>query len=86
MSGIHAGVQTLIKNMVDSPVPYVHCGNHNLNLVISDSVGAVAENDDFFGTLKNVFNFFGASLHRWKELKVESSTGSLTLKKLCATR
>ena len=29
-----------------------------MNLVISDSVGAVPENDDFFGTLKNVFNFF----------------------------
>ena len=48
MSGIHAyGMQTLIKNMVDSPVTFVHCGSHNLNLVISDSVGAVAENDDF---------------------------------------
>ena len=50
MSGIHAGVQTLKKNMVDSPVPFVHCGSHNLNLVISDSVGAVPENDDLFWT------------------------------------
>ena len=48
-------MQTLIKNMIDSPVPFAHWGSHNLNLVISDSLGAVPENDDFFGTLKNVF-------------------------------
>ena len=57
MSGMHAGVQALIKNMVDSPVTFVHCGTHYLNQVISDSVGAVAEKDDFFGTLKTAFNF-----------------------------
>ena len=40
MTGIHASVQTLIKNMVDSPVPFVNCSSHNLNLVISDSRAA----------------------------------------------
>ena len=53
----------LIKNMVDSPVPFVHCDSHNLNLVISDSVGAVPKDDDFFGTLKNVLIFFDSSLN-----------------------
>ena len=86
MSGIHAGVQALIKNMVDSPVTFVHCGSHYLNQVISDSVGAVAEKDDFFGTLKTAFNFFDASVNRWEELRVDNSIGSLTLKKLCVTR
>ena len=37
-------------------------------------------------SLKSAFNFFGASLNRWEELRVESSIGSLTLKKLCITR
>ena len=57
MSGIHAGVQILIKNTVDSPVMFVHCGSHNLNLVISNSVGVVAENGDFFETLKSALIF-----------------------------
>ena len=57
MCAIHAGVQALIKNMVDSPVSFLHCGCHNLNLVISDSVGAVTENDDFIRTLRSVSNF-----------------------------
>ena len=40
MTGIHTSVQTLIKNMVDSPVPFVNCSSHNLDLVISDSRAA----------------------------------------------
>ena len=34
LGGIHLGVQKLIKDMVNSPVPFVHCGCHNLNLVV----------------------------------------------------
>ena len=37
MSGIHRGVQKLIKDMVNSPLPFVHCGCHNLNLVGNDA-------------------------------------------------
>ena len=86
MSGIHAGVQRLIKDMVDNPVPFVHCGCLNLNLVIKDSVDSVSENEKFFAVLREVFSFFGSSLNRWRELKVHSDPGSLTLKKLCVTR
>jgi len=43
MSGIHSGVQTLIKEMVSFPVPFVHCGCHNLNLVINDAVDSVVD-------------------------------------------
>ena len=28
MSGVHAGIQNLIKNMTNAPVPFVHCGSH----------------------------------------------------------
>ena len=38
MSGIRGGVQKLIKDMCSSPVPFVHCASHNLNLVINDAV------------------------------------------------
>ena len=86
MSGIHAGVQRLIKDMVDNPVPFVHCGCHNLNLVIKDSVDSVSDNENFFAILREVFSFFGSSLNRWAELRFHSNPGSLTLKKLCVTR
>ena len=86
MSGIHAGMQTLIKKMVTAPVPFIHCGSHNLNLVINDAVNSIAENENFFGVLRELFNFFAPSLNRWRELGIEAQKGSLTLKKLCTTR
>ena len=36
--------------------------------------------------MQDVFNFFGSSLKRWRELQIESEKDSLTLKKLCTTR
>lgn len=86
MSGIHAGVQTLIKSMVIAPVPFVHCGSHNLNLVINDAVNSVVENENFFGLLRELFTFFASSLNRWREIGFEAEKRSLTLKKLCTTR
>ena len=86
MSGIHTGVQTLIKSIVTAPVPFVHCGSHNLNLVINDAVNSVVENENFFGLLRELFTFFAFSLNRWRELCFEAEKRSLTLKKLCTTR
>ena len=48
MSGVHAGVQSLIQEASSSSVPFVHCGCHNLNLVINDAVDSVVENKGFF--------------------------------------
>ena len=86
MSGIPTGVQVLVKKLVEAPVPFVICGCHNLNLVINDAVNSVTESEKFFGVIREVFNFFGSSLSRWDDLKLESVKGSLTLKRLCATR
>ena len=86
MSGVRGGVQKLIKEMCDSPVPFVHCASHNLNLVINDSVESIPQNEKFFENIQDIFIFFGKSLNRWRELTVEGDTGSLTLKKLCTTR
>ena len=52
MSGIHAGVQALVKKLVEAPVPFVHCGCHTLNLVINDAATSVTENEKFFMLLK----------------------------------
>ena len=76
----------MIQEASSSPVPLVHCGCHNLNLVINDDVDSVVENKGFFGVLKEIFNYFGQSLNRWEELRMEADPGSLTLKRLCETR
>ena len=57
ISGVHSGVQTLIKEMVSFPVPFVHCGCHNLNLVINDAVDSVMDNRNFFDVLGAIFSF-----------------------------
>ena len=86
MSGVRGGVQKLIKNICTSPVPFVHCASHNLNLVINDSVESITQNQNFFTAMQEIFNFFGNSLNRWRELSIQGETTSLTLKKLCTTR
>ena len=87
ISGAYGEVQRLIKEMCpSSPVPFVHCTSHNLNLVINDAVKSIPQNETFFTILQDVFNFFGSSLNRWRELQIESEKDSLTLKKLCTTR
>ena len=86
MRGAYGGEQRLIKDMCPpSPVPLVHCASHNLNLVINDAVKSIPQNEKFFTILQDVFNFFGSSLNRWRELQIESEKDSLTLKKLCTT-
>ena len=70
-----------MKTMVDSPIPVVPCGKHDPVIILGNSKGAVAENSDFFRTLKSVFcfDFFDVSLSRWEEHRAESSSGLLTL-------
>ena len=72
--------------MCPSPVPFVHCASHNLNLVINDAVKDMPHNEEFFTTLQEIFNFFGNSLNRWRELQTSGDSSFLTLKKLCTTR
>ena len=81
MSGAYGGEQRLIKDMCPpSPVPFVHCASHNLNLVINDAVKSILQSENFFTILQDVFNFFGSSLNRWRELQIESEKDSLTLR------
>ena len=64
MSGIHGGVQKLIKDMVKSPVLFVHCGCHNLNLVVNDAATSLATSENFFAILRDIISFCGSSLNR----------------------
>ena len=58
ISGVHNGVQKLIKDRSSKPVPFVHCAAHNLNLVIDDAVNSVIDNDNFFGVIQSIYVFF----------------------------
>ena len=60
ISGVYGGVQRLINDMCTSPVPFIHCASHNLNLVINDAVSSNPCNEKFFTILQEVFNFLGA--------------------------
>ena len=52
MSGAYGGVQQMIKDMCpSSPVPFIHCASHNLNLVINDAVKSIPQNETFFTIL-----------------------------------
>ncbi|XP_047129470.2 zinc finger MYM-type protein 1-like [Hydra vulgaris] len=82
MKGKNNGVQKRILNL--NPLAlYVPCGNHSLNLVISDSARSV-KSIAFFGILQRLYTLFSASVSRWKILI--DHVKILHLKKLCDTR
>nr|XP_047132570.1 LOW QUALITY PROTEIN: zinc finger MYM-type protein 1-like [Hydra vulgaris] len=83
MKGKNNGVQKRILNL--NPLAlYVPCGNHSLNLVISDSAWSSVKSIVFFGILQRLFTLFSASVSRWKILI--DHVRILHLKKLCDTR
>ncbi|CAB3998108.1 zinc finger MYM-type 1-like [Paramuricea clavata] len=86
MSGVHNGVQKLIKDRSSKPVPFIHCAAHNLNLVINNAVNSVVDNDNFFGVIQSIYVFFSSSINRSRDLQLLAVDSSLSLKKLCVTR
>jgi len=86
MSGAYNGVQAIIKSASKTPVPYIHCSAHNLNLVINDAVSSIVDNNNFFGVLQSIYVFFGSSINRSRDLQCLAKQDSLSLKKLCVTR
>ncbi|CAB4033848.1 zinc finger MYM-type 1-like [Paramuricea clavata] len=82
MSGVHNGVQKLIKDRSSKPVPFIHCAAHNLNLVINDAVDSVVDNDNFFGVIQSIYVFFSSSINRSRDLQLLAVDSSLSLKVL----
>ena len=68
MSGIHAGLQALIRKEVPM-ASYTHCMAHRLNLALGDSIGNSIECTRFFSTLKSLASFFHSSPLRSDVLK-----------------
>lgn len=59
MSGQHGGVQTLIQQHYGRTIPYVHCFNHRLHLVITDVLKNINACRLFIGEVKLLHNIFG---------------------------
>ena len=68
MSGIYSGVQERIKEHSPNAV-YVHCVCHLLNLVLHDAADCCVEMKTFFGTVEEVYKFFGYSAPNWALLQ-----------------
>lgn len=61
MSGDEGGIQRIIQRKLGRTIPYVHCFNHKLHLVV---ISALESNDIirlFFETLKVIYGFFHRS-------------------------
>jgi len=61
MSGTKGGVQALMQKKLNRTIPYVHCYNHQLHLVIVKAVSEVTEIGQFFDQCRlihKVFNTF----------------------------
>lgn len=72
MSGKKGGVQALIQKKLKKEIPYVHCFNHRLHLVIIKAVEVVSIVKEFFGQCGELYNFLSrgivAALYKGKAL------------------
>lgn len=70
MSGHEGGVQKLLEKHYNRPIPYVHCFNHKLHLVVEAVVLKVNACRLFFGEVRLVHDFF----NRFKVKQIYSGT------------
>jgi len=88
MDGVYVGVQKRIIDYSPNAV-YVHCICHRQNLVLRDAAECCPEMQSFFGTVENVYKFFGSSAPNWALLMAfdnGNDVKSYTLKHLSLTR
>jgi hypothetical protein len=74
MSGRYGGVQALMQRHLQRHIPYIHCFNHQLHLVVVHAISDVDAVASFFDICSQLYNFFrrpnissiynGASLKR----------------------
>ena len=58
MSGSKGGVHALLQKELQKEIPYIHCLNHQLHLVISHVCGKIDEVADMFATCNGLYKFF----------------------------
>ena len=57
MSGVHGGMQKLIQEELQREVPYVHCFNHQLHLVVVNAMSSDNALENFFGVCNSLYKF-----------------------------
>ncbi|KRZ78429.1 hypothetical protein T10_7420 [Trichinella papuae] len=57
MAGVCGGVQVLMQELVGKYIPYVHCYNHKLHLIMINSASHDKEVHNFFGIFGRLFMF-----------------------------
>ncbi len=57
MSGKHGGIQKLLQEKLGHEIPYVHCLNHQLHLVVVHTMSAQIAVVDFFSYLQYSLQF-----------------------------
>ncbi len=57
MSGREGGMQKLIQNKLNREVPYIHCFNHQLHLVIVHAISSESVVGDFFDVCNSLYKF-----------------------------
>lgn len=58
MSGKKGGVQKIIADKLERRIPFIHCFNHRLHLVIIDAVSSIQIVKEFFDYIRAIHNFF----------------------------
>lgn len=58
MSGIHGGVQVKINSLLNKTIPYVHCYNHKLHLVVIHAISEDVRAQSYCDTCSILYNFF----------------------------
>lgn len=79
MSGGLGGVQAVISGELRREIPYIHCFNHQLHLVIKKVCDAINDARIFFDQIQMIYKFF-------KKYRVTKVYEGSKLKKLIETR
>lgn len=58
MSGSSGGIQTCLQQHYKRTIPYIHCCNHRLHLVVTEVVSKIDACYIFFGQVKLLHDFF----------------------------
>nr|XP_014352815.1 PREDICTED: zinc finger MYM-type protein 6-like [Latimeria chalumnae] len=57
MSGRHRGVQKLMQKKLEREIPYIHCFNHQLHLVIVHAMSSKRGVEEFFNVYDSLYKF-----------------------------
>ncbi|KAK6489063.1 zinc finger MYM-type protein 6-like [Huso huso] len=73
ISGCHGGVQKILQDKLGREVPYIHCFNHQLHLVIVHAMSSEEKVEEFFNVCSSLYKFLrkptAAVLYKGKKLK-----------------